>query len=61
MNNYLDAPEIPRYKPCPGCGENYYEVVFFDADGRWIGCDCCVSTKNAWDYMNELEEERYDN
>ena len=55
----LDPPEPPEYPPCPCCGANDYEDMFFDIDGEWCGCDYCMSKESADDYwsMHYDEEE----
>lgn len=38
----------PTYPHCPACGEEC-ETVYKDRHGAYIGCDVCVTTKDAWE------------
>lgn len=37
-----------QYPVCPVCGEDC-ETMYKDWYGRYIGCNVCVSTVDAWD------------
>ena len=43
-------PPVYDYKIpcCPLCGEEC-ETIFFDRFGDLVGCDNCITTKDAWD------------
>ena len=53
MVNYTE-PKV-KYPSCPVCGEEC-ETYYFDKYGDIIGCDQCVITGNAWEYIDEHEE-----
>lgn len=38
----------PVYPICPVCGEEC-ETIYVDMYGQHIGCDICVTTKDAWE------------
>ena len=57
MRDYnLDPPEDPVFQECPRCRSDYYSTIFFDIDDNIIGCDCCVYTKDAYEYWEEQNE-----
>lgn len=37
---------------CPVCGEAC-ETIYFDRDGDAVGCDVCVTPRDAWDLLYE--------
>lgn len=39
---------------CPICGKEA-ETFYFDCDHEIFGCDQCVTSKDAWEYMNSLK------
>lgn len=41
---------------CPVCGKEC-ETIYFNKDGEPFACDCCVKTKDAWEYQEENKEE----
>ena len=41
---------------CPICGREC-ETIYFNKDGEPFACDCCVKTKDAWEYQDEKKEE----
>ena len=40
---------------CPVCGEEC-ETLYLQ-DGNVIGCDSCVSEKNAWEWWDEYQDQ----
>ena len=54
--NRCDPPdsyyEPPEGSPpiCPVCGEET-DTFYQDSDGDIVGCDKCVKTIDAWDYV----------
>lgn len=38
----------PMYPRCPVCGDEC-ETIYADRAGEIVGCDCCVTTKDAWE------------
>lgn len=50
----LDPPEASPPK-CPVCGEEC-ELVYRDADLRWVGCDVCLDALDAWSAFGEDDE-----
>lgn len=44
---YPDGKE-PTYPHCPICGAEC-DTMYQDRYGAYIGCDCCVTTKDAWE------------
>lgn len=36
---------------CPICGEKIFESVYVSTDGEIVGCESCVSLKDAWEVM----------
>jgi len=68
LEDIPDAPWIreaerwgaPPYGPededvfYPICGKEAQEF-FFDCDHEIFGCDQCVTSKDAWEYMNSLK------
>ena len=41
---------------CPICGEEC-EEIFFDKEQQVCGCDRCVSSRDAWEWMWEQQDE----
>lgn len=39
-------PKPPR---CPVCDKEF-ETLYKDRYGDVVGCDCCMTTVDAWDY-----------
>lgn len=46
----------PATPKCPCCGEEC-ETIYTDRYGAHIGCDICVTTKNAWEVKDCFPEE----
>lgn len=44
---YADGID-PAYPHCPCCGE-VCETVYRDRYGAYIGCNECLTTRNAWE------------
>lgn len=42
---------------CPACGGET-DLFYFDVDGDLVGCDNCVTTKDAWEHEKRCA---YDN
>lgn len=42
----------PKPPKCPVCDEEF-ETIYKDKYGDVVGCDCCVTTADAWDYEEE--------
>ena len=51
---YWDPPE-PKYPECPVCGCEA-EEFYLDFNGNICGCDVCISTRDAVEYMEEKDE-----
>ena len=51
---YLDPPEI-NYPMCPICG-NECDTLYFDMNDQICGCDCCISSQNAFEYEEDRRE-----
>ena len=50
-------PGPPPEKPmpvCPICGEEC-ETYFFDAANMIVGCDHCISERDAYEYLEEAK------
>ena len=41
---------------CPICGEEC-EELFFDKNNEICGCDNCVTSKDAWEWLWEQQDE----
>lgn len=41
----------PEY---PVCG-NFTEIIYTNAIGDVIGCDCCLDAVDAWEWQDEQE------
>lgn len=60
MNDLPDAPYIrdaelngyPGNDPvkCPICGSDRNDYIFLNKDGEVLGCECCLSRVNIWDW-----------
>ena len=46
--------DFDRVPICPVCGEECSWV--FVSDGDVVGCDNCVEQVEAWDWLNDEEE-----
>lgn len=59
--NWRDIPERPLEPPendmprCPVCGEET-EIIFIDKYGDVVGCEECVTTRNAYEWQEEQDE-----
>ena len=51
----LNGPPEPEPVYCPVCGEDCSEI-FFDQSGNVVGCDYCVSKKDAGEWAEEQAE-----
>ena len=40
---------------CPVCMETCSEF-YFDCNGEIVGCDRCISTRDAWEYKGEQDQ-----
>lgn len=47
-------PKEPEQPICPECGEEC-EVVYL-VNGNVVGCDNCVTEKDAYDWADEMRE-----
>lgn len=47
-------PKEPEQPICPECGEEC-EVIYL-VNGNVVGCDNCVTEKDAYDWMDEMRE-----
>ena len=50
---YPDGKE-PSFPHCPICGAGT-DTFYKDKYGDIVGCDECVSTVDAWEYVTEKE------
>ena len=71
MMNAIQHPEItsaeitgypswrlPHEEPhCPCCGSECETIYFSDRDGTILGCDNCITVKDAWEVDECYEEE----
>ena len=48
----LDPPEY-SLPVCPWCGEEC-ETFYFDKAGTLIGCENCITTEDAVEYVEEM-------
>lgn len=48
---WIDPLRVPR---CPCCGEEC-ETLYKDQQGIVYGCDSCISTLDAWGWMEKEE------
>ncbi|MBQ7160404.1 MAG: hypothetical protein IJR90_01710 [Clostridia bacterium] len=59
------AKRLRERVDCPVCGEEDVDRLYFDLRGDCFGCDCCVYSKDADVYADELingkEEKRKEN
>lgn len=37
-----------QYPYCPVC-ERECETIYIDRNGEIVGCDCCVTRRDAWE------------
>lgn len=44
---YRDGKD-PTYQVCPLC-EQTCETIYISADNEIVGCDQCMTTRNAWE------------
>lgn len=47
----LEPPEECGGPHCPRCGEEC-ETLYRDRYGEVVGCENCVETLDAWDYLH---------
>lgn len=58
---WIDIPERPLEPPdykvprCPVCGEETY-LIFIDKYGDVVGCEECITTRNAYEWQEEQDE-----
>ena len=52
----LDPPDPAVYPVCPCCGSTDYSTVYLDGN-KMVGCDNCISERNAEEYLEELLED----
>lgn len=59
LNDWRDIPERPLEPPpeppfprCPVCGDET-DTLYKDKYGDIVGCDNCVTTKDAWEWKQE--------
>jgi len=43
----------PKSPQCPVCDAEC-DTIYLDHNGDYIGCENCVTTKDAWDVMEDL-------
>jgi len=55
VNDYPDPPQEGPFPICPVCGAET-DTLYMDRHGDIFGCDECVKTVDAWDYMWDMEE-----
>ena len=53
--DWLNPPEDPEPVTCPICEEKC-EEVYIDRAGDVVGCDICMSTKDAYEWAAEEAE-----
>ena len=60
IDDYRLDPPLDKYAvpPCPKCGAGLYGYLFLDIDGDVVGCTECVTTKDPWEYVEMLEDEK---
>lgn len=51
---WLEPPE-QQNPVCPECGEEC-EVIYFNSCGEVVGCDNCITEKDAYDWADEIRE-----
>lgn len=59
---WLDPPEPLEPIECPICQDECSEF-FFDVNGYIVGCDSCITSRDAYEYLaerEELEKDYYD-
>lgn len=54
----LDPPKSNMLPPCPMCGAELYGYIFIDIYGDPVGCTECVRTKDPWEYVEMLSDEK---
>ena len=52
-DHLIDEPAKSGYPVCPVCGEDWYEYIIKDIDGRVCGCTLCMSMIDAEEYLEE--------
>lgn len=52
----LNPEEEVREPECPVCGA-VCETIYCDPYGSAVGCDQCISPRDAYEYMEEENEE----
>ena len=45
----------PEHPICPACGSEC-DTIYVDNCGDYIGCENCVTTKDAWEVMESISE-----
>lgn len=51
---YPDDKE-PETPICPNCGEEA-DTFYISADKEVLGCDNCISRRDAWEFVEEDED-----
>lgn len=49
-------PDECFYPICPLCESDNYNLVYFDSNDEIIGCNDCVVSKSADEYLEMVEE-----
>lgn len=52
---YPDGKE-PEYPICPNCDE-IADTFYINADNEIIGCDNCITVRDAWEFIDEGAED----
>lgn len=55
QTGYPDGKE-PEQPICPSCGEET-DTFYISADKEILGCDNCISRRDAWDFVDEEKED----
>lgn len=55
INLSMEPPEYSDAPECPVCGSTLYATIYRNDDGI-VGCDDCISSIDAEDWWEELEE-----
>ena len=51
---WLDPPEYSN-PVCPVC-DSECDELFFDLNHEIVGCDCCITSRDAIEYFEEQDE-----
>lgn len=54
-NDGIEGPDI--VPECPICGEEC-EMIYLDRDGNEVGCEHCIQSTDAWQWIwDHMEDE----